>query len=981
MKWLQRISFKVPFFIFVATLGSVGIRFYLDQSHQESMAKVFETDFINSLDQTSSRLSIALALDEVSEAEELLRTLTYQHNIEIAALFDAKNGLLLFSANSFEAQSHKNAVVERILKRIRLRTSNSLEANYQKWQQNGNDFIIRPLPVARTGTSLTPNKMALLFVQRPTGGVKNHLLSSYQENWRFGLLVIFIVGFLVTWFIQTSITARLDRLIANANSSTSGLIFEDESYRREDEIGELSRVLKHSFSSINQKNKELTIARHLQQVLTDCYRILATTKSLDELVSQVNTIHQNNDFFSDASLLVWRETNNDFHSLTNKQEINESDLPAPVLLSFQGQQSLLWTITSEKQRTRCIFEAKHADIRYGALELEIQQNTMDDKLQNLSTQLAAVCGSALAHIYDAEQLVLNQRSLGFREEEYKVLFGAIQDAVLICNQDGKILVANEMAEKLCAAKEGELIKRNIIELMPEDMAKIHPQYVERFIARTEKSNDGIQMPRQVQIRRFDHSSIDVEITLGHYLSSNKHLFVAVIRDVSERVIREKEIEFLANFDPLTKLPNRRQLTSVLQDALEISKRGQFSVGVALIDLDNFKHINDTYGHSMGDFLLCEVAERTSKVLRRHDCLVRFGGDEFILVLPTLPNAQDAMMTEAAKVLDRILEVLGAVFCHEQAKFKIGASIGIAFAPLDAKESELLLQYADSAMYLAKSEGKNTWRAYDTSLGERLARYNQLEKGLSLGLQRAEFEMFVQPQIRLSDNRVVAAEALIRWRQEDGSYLSPVEFIPVAEKTEKIIKIGQWMLEQALDFLQRHPELDSISVNVSPVQFKKINYAETVIRLVAESGIAPERLLLEITENLLLDPNDCNHLNTINLLSEHGIKLSIDDFGTGYSCLAYLHKLPIKELKIDRSFVSGFTMKTRKTSLVETFLGIAREFNLSVVAEGVETTEEADALRSMGCDLFQGYLASPAVPAAEFDQVVATWENLHVVEKN
>jgi len=979
MRRFTRISFKVPLFIFVVTLGSAGIRFLLDQEHQESMVEVFEADFVNSLDQTSSRLSVALALDEVSEAEELIRTLTYQHNIEVAALFDGSDKLLHFSTSATNAMSNEDEVAAQILQKLRLKFTDLSDSRYQKWRQDGADFVVRPLPVSRTSTSLTPNKMALLFVQRPAGGMHNYLFSNYQQNWRFGILVILIVGFLVTWFIQTRVTARLEKLITNAQLATVNMDFEDESHQRDDEIGDLSRVLRNSFSSINQKNKELTVSRYLQQVLTDCYRILATTKSLDELVMRVKTIRQNSDFFSESSLLVWRESSSEFHSLSNEQEINESNLPDPTFLSFRGQKCLLWIIKSEENNTRFIFEAKHADIRYGALVIEIKQNAMDAQLRNLATQLAIVCGSALAHIHDAKQLELSQRSLGFREEEYKVLFGAIQDAVLICEQDGTILVANEMAEKLCGATNGELIKRNIIHLMPEETAREHPHNVEQFITRNEKSVNGVQMPRQIQMYRLDRSSIDVEITLGHYLSGSHHLFVAVIRDVSDRVIREKEIEFLANFDPLTKLPNRRQLTFLLNDALEACGRGLFNVGVAIIDLDNFKNINDTFGHSMGDFLLCEVAERISKVLRRQDRLIRFGGDEFILVLPTLPNRQDAMMAEAAKVLERILDVLSTAFSHDKAKFQIGASIGIAFAPQDAKDSEQLIQYADSAMYLAKSEGKNTWRAYDNSLGERLIRYNQLDGWLTLALQESEFEMFVQPQVRLSDNRVVAAEALIRWREPNGGYLSPMEFIPVAEKTGKIVEIGQWMLEQALGFIRNHPELDNISVNVSPVQFKKNNFAETVIRLVDESGVNPGRLLLEITENLLLDSDDSNYLETIRLLSEHGISLSIDDFGTGYSCLAYLHQLPIKELKIDRSFISGMTEESRKVSLIETFLGISREFNLSVVAEGVETKEEADTLRSMGCELFQGYLTSPPVAVSEFDQVVSNWEERHFVK--
>jgi diguanylate cyclase (GGDEF)-like protein len=434
------------------------------------------------------------------------------------------------------------------------------------------------------------------------------------------------------------------------------------------------------------------------------------------------------------------------------------------------------------------------------------------------------------------------------------------------------------------------------------------------------------------------------------------------RSAAEHQQSQDDIHRLAFFDVLTGLPNRRLLMDRIDKLLASSERGATFSAVMFIDLDRFKAINDARGHAIGDALLCNTAERLSRLMRKADTVARIGGDEFVVLLAHLGTDLAGATHAALSVADKMRDAIGQTVEIEGQSYQSSASIGVTMLPRSGQTAQDLLREADTAMYRAKSEGRNGIAFFESAMQAEVERRLSMERGLAAALDAGRLQMHFQPQVN-ADGRTVGAELLMRWPREDGSMVPPAVFIPVAEESGLIVAMGRWALQQACAAAQQLTQAGydiPLSVNVSPTQFRQDDFVEQVRSAVEQSGIAPRLLVLEVTEGLLIDKLD-DTIARMQQLAALGIRFSIDDFGTGYSSLAYLKKMPLYELKIDRSFVMDTPNDASSRALVQSILAMAGHLGLRVVAEGVETRAQADFLVAHQCDCMQGYLFARPMP--------------------
>ncbi|MBE0621563.1 MAG: EAL domain-containing protein [Burkholderiales bacterium] len=442
--------------------------------------------------------------------------------------------------------------------------------------------------------------------------------------------------------------------------------------------------------------------------------------------------------------------------------------------------------------------------------------------------------------------------------------------------------------------------------------------------------------------------------------------LVVGRDFTEHRKREQELTRAAAHDALTGLPNRALLAARLDQALAQTQRSGQGFAVAVADIDGFKRINDSLGHAAGDALLMQIAARLKAELRGVDTVARVGGDEFVLVLPEIETPE-----QADSLARRLIDSMQTPFLAGEHTQFVTISIGVALHPSQATDAESLTRCADAALYRAKDLGRNCWQLFSQELVAKRFEYLKLEHAMFEGVRNGEFLLHYQPIAR-TDGTVVGAEALMRWPHSGGSMASPDIFIPIAETNGLINLLGAWALRTACMQVAHWdgegiPDM-SIAVNVSPRQFRHGNFFNQVRHALAESGIAPSRLVLEITEGVLLNNPEQVHA-LLASLQELGVQISVDDFGTGYSSLSYLKRLPLSSLKIDNSFVRDMTTSSNDRVIVSAVLSMARELGLEVVAEGVESIEQLEFLRDKGCPYVQGYYIGKPMPAANFVSAV------------
>lgn len=442
-------------------------------------------------------------------------------------------------------------------------------------------------------------------------------------------------------------------------------------------------------------------------------------------------------------------------------------------------------------------------------------------------------------------------------------------------------------------------------------------------------------------------------------------YVALFSDITEKKKSEKIIIEQANFDPLTRLENRRMLKMRLEEEIQRSSRSNIPFALLFIDLDHFKDVNDSLGHDIGDILLIEASVRIKEEIRESDIIARFGGDEFTVILPGI---KDTLGVD--RIAQNIIDALSQPFVFDEDKIYLSASIGVTLYPADAKSGSELLTNADQAMYQAKKMGRSRFNYFTHFMQESAQKRKQLLSDLHTALDLEQFQMYYQPIVDLKTSKIFKAEALIRWNHNSHGLVPPNDFIPLAEQSGLIVEIGNWVYKESIrqtqEWIEKYKIDFKISINKSPVQFRNIVSLDEWIEYLKMSGLSGSNVVIEITENLLME-NEQIITDKLLRFFDEGIEISLDDFGTGYSSLSYLKKLDIDYLKIDKSFIENLEPNSSDMALCEAIVVMAHKLDIKVIAEGIETEAQRDLLSKMGCDYGQGYYFSRPIPADEFEK--------------
>jgi diguanylate cyclase (GGDEF)-like protein/PAS domain S-box-containing protein len=566
-----------------------------------------------------------------------------------------------------------------------------------------------------------------------------------------------------------------------------------------------------------------------------------------------------------------------------------------------------------------------------------------------------------------EEMREANRQLKQSEEKYRLIFESLTDVYFQVDLDGFVEeISPSIARNLNYQRE-QMLGRRLWDLVAD------PAHGDMLLERLEQAGMVTDYEVLLVDREGAKRPCAITATREHSLIGKGRIY-GVFRDVTERKQAEAKIEHQAYHDSLTQLPNRSLLLDRLELVLNRAKRHGHEGALLLIDLDRFKTINDSLGHSVGDQLLCEVSERLVGVLGEADTLARIGGDEFAVLLSDIGSDTQATTRRAQGIAEKIRQVLSHPLRIRDHELYITPSIGITLFPMQQEDADAVLRHGDTAMYQAKAAGRNAIRFFlpgmQVEADERLA----LEKDLRLAVANDQLKLFFQPQIDAT-GAVCGAEGLLRWEHPQHGMITPDRFIPVAEETGLILPIGDWVLRTACRLITRWSaselgaSLRHIAVNVSPWQFRQPDFPWQVERILAETGADPRRLGLELTEGVVID-NVADTAEKMASFKSLGVKISIDDFGTGYSSLAYLKKLPLDILKIDRSFVEEVTEDESNAAIVETIIAIADHLGLEVIAEGVETRAQLEFLQEKGCGRYQGYYFSRPLPVEQFERYLA-----------
>jgi len=543
--------------------------------------------------------------------------------------------------------------------------------------------------------------------------------------------------------------------------------------------------------------------------------------------------------------------------------------------------------------------------------------------------------------------------------------------VIVVGADGVIRSASRSASRILGLGTRKVEGERVEDIVPPALAEAARAALRNETFAAPQQPEELRTPRADGVARILEYTVTPSRLAGGISIEGRALPDRIVVtltfvDVTERRQAEERIAYLARFDVLTGLPNRNRFEENLDEALARYRASGESCAVLFFDLDRFKGVNDTLGHEYGDRLLTAVARRLQEVVRSRpegDVLARFGGDEYA-VLMSGPVSE----AEAGALAERLIAVVSEPFDLDEHRLIVGLSVGIAMPRRAETVAGTLMKNADAALNRAKAAGGNGYRLFDESIETAIRARRELEVELWDAFDRGEFEVFYQPQVSLSDRRIVGVEALVRWRHPERDYVSPAEFVPVAEAVGLIAPLGLWVLERACAEVARWPVPVKLAVNLSPVQFVKGDLAASVEAALASSGLPAERLGLEITESLFLQANSAIG-ETIARLRAKGVSFAIDDFGTGYSSFAYVRKFPIAKIKIDQSFVRGLPHDVESAAIVRAVCTLAKGLSIGVNAEGIETEEQATTLRLFGCDEGQGYLFGKPQPAARIIEML------------
>ena len=539
---------------------------------------------------------------------------------------------------------------------------------------------------------------------------------------------------------------------------------------------------------------------------------------------------------------------------------------------------------------------------------------------------------------------------------YAQLFTSSNDMLAVIDSEYTYLAANHHYLEMLMKSDVEVIGKSVKEVLGERNFHSYCSYMKRamngeFVLYERQFITPNNFKMEIEIRYFPFIKDDVQAGI-----------VGVFRNISEKKQTSEKLAYLAHHDILTDLPNRLLLQERLEQHTHRAQRLGNLVYVVFIDLDRFKSINDSFGHSVGDALLVSVADRLKKIIRISDTVARISGDEFIVIFETSEKP-----FEIIQALNRLLKAFNTPFNVENHSLSVTSSIGVSQYPGDSDKPSQLISNADIAMYHAKQQGRNQFSFFSKDKADQIKRQNQIENALRGALKRNEFELFFQPQVSLPERKCIGFEVLLRWCHSELGYISPAVFIPIAEQMGIMWELGSWVLrqscEQGKQWLDLGINFGKLAVNISGVQLKHSNFCGDTKKILSQTGFNPGNLEIEITESFVMNQVE-DSISQLWILRELGVDIAIDDFGTGYSSLSYLKRLPINKLKIDRSFISDIDKDDDSMIITKSIIALAQAMHLQVIAEGIEESCQADILISLGCKQVQGFLYSKTMPAKD-----------------
>jgi diguanylate cyclase (GGDEF)-like protein/PAS domain S-box-containing protein len=604
---------------------------------------------------------------------------------------------------------------------------------------------------------------------------------------------------------------------------------------------------------------------------------------------------------------------------------------------------------------------EHEDIAKQAVQRGAQDYIMEDRLDSYSLSKA---------LRNMVERTANAEALFVEKERAQVTLNSIGDAVISTDAAGNVSYLNQVAEAMTGWPSAEALGRRFCDVF-RVIDGTNPERIVNPMGVAMQQNRTVGLPPGSILTRRDGSQLTIEDSAAPIHDRRGRVTGAVIvfHDVTQARAMSQRMSYLAHHDYLTDLPNRLLLDDRLAQAMSVAHRYQGQLAVLFVDVDRFKHINDSLGHAIGDELLLSIAGRLVAGVRGSDTVCRQGGDEFVILLSTIAHAEDAALSA-----NKILTALGMPHRIKNHDLQITVSIGIGVYPDDGTDAETLVKNADIAMLNAKESGRNNYQFFKPNMNEHALERQSLESGLRHALERREFVLHYQPKMNFETETVTGAEALIRWRQPGRGLVLPEKFIPIAEQCGYIVPIGRWVLREACRqsriWLNAGAAPLPVAINVSAVELRSKGFVQGVRAVLEEAGMDPRYLEFELTETALMqDPTST--ITVLNEIKALGVRITLDDFGTGYSSLSYLKRFPIDALKIDRSFVRGVCMNEGDANIVSAVINMGKSFGLKVIAEGVETREQFLRLRAQQCDEGQGHYFLAPVAAEEFVKLLSS----------
>ena len=794
-------------------------------------------------------------------------------------------------------------------------------------------MVVAPVRLETTGGGLVQNKLGKLFIYTDvTGPLAEHhaLIKTRMLQLLFGFIgLALLVGILLHWIV----TRRVVRLLRAAERVGDGKLNSISGVTGPDEIGLLGVAFDDMVHKMARSSMQI---RKLLRAVEQSQNTIVITDS-EGIIEYVNPQ------FCRSSGYASEE------AIGNAMRIHQSGMTPDMVYED------LWRTIKSGQvwRSDLLNKTKHGKLYWE----DVCISPIFDEQGRITNFLS-------------EQIDITARKLADEQIQlFEKVFVNANEAILISDANNNILAVNPAFTAISGYTAEEVKGKNPRILASGLMDADFYQKMWASLATTGKWQG------EIVDRRKDGEIYAEWLSVSALRNDDGQLthYVALLTDISERKAAEERMNFLAQHDILTSLPNRILFLDRLQQAITYAERQQNNVAVLFLDLDRFKNVNDTLGHHIGDLLLQEAARRIRLCVRNSDTVSRQGGDEFVIMLPNLDDLGDIV-----QVVDKVIESIAKPYNLNGHIMHLTTSVGVSVYPGDGSDSEMLIRNADTAMYQAKDAGRNDYRFFTQEMNRAIAKRVGLENKLRNALERGELLLHYQPKVNLRSGEIVAVEALVRWQHPEDGLISPAEFIPIAEDTGMIVPLGEWVLNEACRQNQewRKTGLREIvmAVNLSPAQFQEHELINVVLAALARSGMPASSLELEITESAMMRyPEQATIM--LNKISELGIRVSIDDFGTGYSSLSHLKKFPIDELKVDQSFVRDLTSDNDDAAIVSAVIGLAKSLGLSVIAEGVETIEQLRFLKNLDCDQMQGYYFCRPLPADEFRKLLESGRKL------